>query len=92
MRLKRPTVLVVDIEECIRKSLAGILKLYGYRALTAENMREVAQLIVQRDVDLVVTEDELADGSGVELCRQMKVMGRFHGLPFYFVDGTRNST
>lgn len=67
-----PHILVVDDDEEIRKLLVRYLETQGYRATTASNARELGERLRNGRPDLVVLDVMLPDGSGVDLCRDIR--------------------
>jgi DNA-binding NtrC family response regulator len=70
---KRPyTILIVDDEPLIRKSLYEILKIAGFEAYTAMNGEEAVDLLASRPFDIVITDMKLPKMSGLELLNAVK--------------------
>jgi two-component system cell cycle sensor histidine kinase/response regulator CckA len=61
------TILLVEDEELVRKSLAAALVAAGYRVLTAGNANEAMELVRAHDLDLVVTDLVMPGMNGREL-------------------------
>ncbi len=64
------TLLLVTDEAIIRKSVQLGLEQQGYQVLTAESVKEAMSQV--RDIDCVVCEHRLADGSGIDLIVHFK--------------------
>ncbi len=64
------TLLLVTDEAIIRKSVQLGLEQQGYQVLTAESVKEAMSQV--RDIDCVVCEHRLADGSGIDLIAHFK--------------------
>lgn len=64
--------------------LIGII-LAGYRMVFANSTREVLDLIETQDFDLIIMDNWLPDGSGIELCRRMRDGGI--NVPIIFASG-----
>jgi DNA-binding NtrC family response regulator len=77
-------ILVVDAH--FGNEFAGFLSTIGFHAVAVESMRDAMQFLYEHSVDLVITEDLLGDGSGPELCRQIKVNRRL-ATPFVLYTG-----
>jgi two-component system KDP operon response regulator KdpE len=73
-----PRVLVVDDEPQIVRGLTIILRTAGYTVESAGTMAEARALLGSHPPDAVVLDLVLPDGSGVELCREVR---RFSRLP-----------
>lgn len=67
-----PQVLVVDDDAEIRKLLARYIQEQGFRVLLASKCSEVHDRIVTNQIDLIVLDVLLPDGSGLDLCRDLR--------------------
>ncbi|MBS1182862.1 MAG: DNA-binding response regulator [Proteobacteria bacterium] len=65
-------VLVVDDDSEIRKLLARYLREQGFRVLVASTCAEVREKMVTNRIDLIVLDVMLPDGSGLDLCRDLR--------------------
>lgn len=68
-----PQILVADDDNQIRKLLGRYLQEQGFRVLLATSCAEVRDRIVTFQVDLVILDVMLPDGSGLDLCRDLRV-------------------
>ncbi len=66
------TVLVVDDEVSIRKTLGMLLKSNGYSALQAANLSEAKQILDNQEIDLVITDMRLDDENGMDLVTHLQ--------------------
>ncbi len=66
------TVLIVDDEEGIRKSLGDILEDEGYEVLKAPDAREAMGLIEEYSPDIVFLDIWLPDRDGIEVLEEIK--------------------
>ncbi|TDW96454.1 sigma-54-dependent transcriptional regulator [Dinghuibacter silviterrae] len=66
------TILIIDDEEKLRQLLARILQLEGYQLLQAGNLRQGLQSLQQQEIDVVICDVKLPDGSGVEAVQQIR--------------------
>jgi two-component system KDP operon response regulator KdpE len=71
-------VLVVDDEPQIVRALKVILRGAGYATQQAETKREALDAVAVRPPDAMVLDLVLPDGSGVEVCEEVR---RWSGLP-----------
>ena len=69
------SVLVVDDDSEIRKLLARYMREQGFRVLLAANCAEVRDRIVTNQIDLMILDVMLPDGSGLDLCRELRASG-----------------
>jgi DNA-binding NtrC family response regulator len=72
MSFDRTTVLVVDDEPAIRLSVAAKLSQAGYQVLEADSV-EAARKHLTAELDLVLLDYRLPDGSGFDLLKDMKL-------------------
>ncbi len=72
MTSANPQILVVDDDPEIRKLLARYIESQGFRVLLAASCRELRERLATNHIDLVVLDVMLPDGSGLELCRDLR--------------------
>lgn len=66
------TLLIIDDEEKIRTLLVRIVGLEGFNVVQAADCRSGLKRLEQSDVDIVLCDVRLPDGSGVDLTRKIK--------------------
>ena len=66
------TILIVDDEPLIRKSLFEILKMTGFPCAMATNAEEALQYISKHKVDILISDMKLPEMSGIDLLRKVK--------------------
>lgn len=66
-------ILVVDDDSEIRKLLVRYMRDQGFRVLLASNCGEVRERIVTHQIDLMILDVMLPDGSGLDLCRDLRM-------------------
>jgi two-component system KDP operon response regulator KdpE len=71
-----PDVLVVDDEPQIVRGLKVILRQAGYAVRAAETKREALDAVAVRPPDAIVLDLVLPDGSGVEVCEEVRRWSR----------------
>ncbi len=71
-------MLVVDDEPQILRGLRVVLRNAGYDVATAETKAEALDAVSVRPPDAMVLDLVLPDGSGVDVCREVR---RWSGLP-----------
>ncbi len=69
------TVLVVDDEIHLRTALGEILKAWGHNVILAENYAESLSFIDKPEVEVVLADVQLPDGSGIDLVKHAKEKG-----------------
>jgi DNA-binding NtrC family response regulator len=72
MKVLPSRILVVDDEKSVAEALELILKHAGHQVLTAQSLIEASRILDERNIDLVITDLRLADGSGIDLIKQIK--------------------
>lgn len=65
-------ILVVDDDSEIRKLLARYMREQGYRVLLASRCAEVRETIITHQIDMMILDVMLPDGSGLDLCRDLR--------------------
>ena len=80
------TVLVVEDEPQVRAIAVNMLRARGYCVLVAASSQEALEIArAQRDIDLMVTDVVMPNGSGPELVAQLRA--DYPTLPVLFVSG-----
>ena len=79
------TILVVDDDDAVRRTLARLLEERGHTLLVADGAREALDLAMTQEPDLLVTDVVMPRVSGRELA--VRLRERYPGLPVLFVSG-----
>lgn len=82
---RKPTVLLVEDDECIRDTLATLLRLEDIGSCGVCSGYEAAQALEQQLPDLVLSDLVMADGDGFWLIRHIRATPRLAGLPVVIV-------
>jgi DNA-binding response OmpR family regulator len=69
---KRPTVLLVEDERAITEPLAEALEREGFDTTVAGTAAEAMESAAGREPDLVLLDIGLPDGSGLDVCREIR--------------------
>ena len=72
MTASTPQLLVVDDDPEIRKLLARYVESQGFRVRLASSCRELREQLATHHIDLIVLDVMLPDGSGLDLCRDLR--------------------
>lgn len=72
--VRTPTLLLVDDEENIRAALKRLLRRDGYDILSAGGGQEGLDLMVEHEIDVIVSDQRMPNMTGVEFLRQAKVV------------------
>ena len=83
-----PFGLVVDDDAQLRLLFAQVLRLGGLRVLEAGSGREALRLVRPFAPDFVVTDIEMPDVDGLELCRQLRQLPATSKVPIVVVTGS----
>lgn len=65
-------ILIIDDEEKLRTLLARIISLEGFEVFQASDCKEGLKKLTQYDIDVVLCDVKLPDGSGVDLSKIIK--------------------
>lgn len=66
------TILIIDDEEKLRSLLARIISLEGFTVLEAKDCATALKKLEKSDVDVVICDNKLPDGNGIELTTTIK--------------------
>jgi two-component system, OmpR family, response regulator len=77
-------ILAVDDDPTMRELIAGYLSNHGFRVSTAASGREVAGIIDEEIVDLVVLDLKLAEEDGLQLVNELRTRSN---LPIIVITG-----
>lgn len=84
----RPTVLVVDDDDSVRKSLIRALSIRGFRVLGAGDAEEALQLALAREPDIVVMDLQLRRAPGNDAARRLLEHPRITGVRLIALSAT----
>src|SRR6478752_4078746 len=65
-------VLVVDDEANLRTALGELLKMWGHQVILASNFNESLTHLDDGNIDVILTDVMLPDGSGIDLVKTAK--------------------
>ena len=83
MEKNEGTILCVDDDPDTCEMLTLLLGLAGYEVMTTGSMTEGVYFAMAHTVDLILLDWVLEDGTGVELCRQLRSIGVTAPILFY---------
>src|SRR4051812_42477175 len=84
---KLPTIVVIDDDASIRDSLTDLLALENWECLTAGNGKEGLDLVESVKPQLVVTDVQLPDMSGYQVCQDLKRNRGSKNIPVIMMTG-----
>ncbi|WP_091907351.1 response regulator [Chitinasiproducens palmae] len=79
------TILFVEDDELIRENMAELVRIDGHAVIEAGNAAQALALLEQQAVDVLLTDVELPDLSGLDLARRARA--RLPGLGLVFATG-----
>jgi len=68
------TLLLVDDEENVLRSLVRLFRRDGYRILAAGNVRDAFDLLATNDVQVILSDQRMSDMSGTEFLGRVKML------------------
>ncbi len=87
---EQQTVLVVDDSSSVRNLVEFILDADGYRVIQAEDGQQAWNLLQRVKPNLVLTDCEMPNMSGMELLKQMREQERFDNVPVIMLTARRS--
>ena len=84
----RYKILLVDDDEEFRKMLRPFLREAGHTVLDAASGREALLTAVDSEPDIVVSDVQMPDMDGLELCRRLRAERRTATIPILLMSGT----
>jgi len=87
---EQQTVLVVDDSSSVRNLVEFILDADGYRVIQAEDGQQAWNLLQRMKPDLVLTDCEMPNMSGMELLKHMREQERFDNVPVIMLTARRS--
>jgi DNA-binding NtrC family response regulator len=71
-KAKQATILVVDDEEAMSRTLQLMLRKADYEVVSSDSIRAARQTLNEREIDLVIVDLRLGDENGIDLIRLVK--------------------
>jgi DNA-binding NtrC family response regulator len=66
------TILVVDDEAQVRRALSRVLQAAGYQVLVAESGEEALQILQEKPVQLLISDNTMPGMQGIDLLKQVR--------------------
>jgi two-component system NtrC family sensor kinase len=82
------TLLIVDDEASVRKSLSSIFESAGHRTITASDAPSALRMLHKEHCDLVVLDVEMPGVNGLALCRLLRAQAMTKQLPVVMLSAT----
>ena len=83
------TILVVDDECFLVKTLSVLIEIEGYRVVSAANGKDGLAQLVKESPDLVLTDFMMPTADGLELIRGVHALPDFRSLPVVMMSASR---
>jgi DNA-binding response OmpR family regulator len=83
VRFTPKRILYIEDDQDSREMLVWMLKKAGYAMSTATSVAEGCSLAMFEPFDLIILDVRFNDGSGIDLCRQIRVFDPFTPIIFY---------
>lgn len=87
----KPLILHVDDDPDVRLLVAASLQEFGYTVQTAGTVNEALQLAKSTAFDLCILDVRLPDGTGIELCQQLRGLQPNVPIVYYTAYADENS-
>ena len=71
--MKKHTILIVDDEEMILKSICRVLRNEDYQILTANNGEKGLSLLKDHEVHLIISDQRMPGMNGIDFLKQIKI-------------------
>jgi two-component system, OmpR family, aerobic respiration control protein ArcA len=82
-----PTLLVIEDDETLRKSMKRIFESVGYRVLAASDGPELSEVLYETAIDLIMLDVGLPWIDGYELATMIKEHNDLKSVPLVFISG-----
>ena len=81
----RIRIMCVESDEDSRLMMSALFELAGYEVRTASGVVDGVQLVIRGGYDLITLDGWLKDGTGVEICKKVRLFDS--GTPIVFYSG-----
>ena len=85
----KPQILVVDPDPLTLTAVAAALHLSGYESHCARDSEAALKAALDEQLDLIICDTNLEGESGLELCREIRLMDGNQEVPFMFVSSSQ---
>jgi DNA-binding response OmpR family regulator len=82
-------ILIVDMKESADSSLTLRLSNEGYQTVLVRKAQDALKKVAQGEADLIISELNLEDAKGIQLCRAVKGKELTASIPFLFLTSDR---
>lgn len=84
------TILITDDEASIRFIISKILKKAHFSVIEADSCQSAEEQVLKNDIDLILLDVMLPDGSGYDLCKKIKQKEELKIIPVIFITGSED--
>lgn len=85
----KPQILVVDPDPLTLTAIAAALHLSGYESHCARDSEAALKAAADEQLDLIICDTNLEGESGLELCREIRLMEGKEDVPVMFVSSSQ---
>lgn len=75
------TIFILEDEDSIRELLEVVFDMEGYKVISTSNITEFNELHTNYNVNLYLLDIRLADGSGIDVCNNLKANTETADIP-----------
>lgn len=87
LSVTKQIILVIEDDPQMKNLLVRLLKRSGFDVVTSETGEEGLRLAQHDHVDLILSDIDLPDITGFEVCRRLKENPKFRGIPVIIMSG-----
>ena len=84
---KKPKILVIDDEPAVSRVLLLVLKDRGFDVCIAATGGDAVRLTAEQTYDLILSDIDLPDMDGFEICRRLKQNPKLRAVPVILMSG-----
>jgi putative two-component system response regulator len=84
---KKPKILVIDDEPAVSRVLLLVLKDRGFDVCIAATGGDAMRLTEEQNYDLILSDIDLPDMDGFEICRRLKQNPKLQAIPVILMSG-----
>ncbi|MEE2640314.1 MAG: response regulator [Planctomycetota bacterium] len=85
----KPQILVVDPDPLTLTAVAAALHLSGYESHCARDSEAALKAAADESLDLIICDTKLEGESGLDLCREIRLMNGKEDVPVMFVSSSQ---
>ena len=90
--MSTPKVLIVDDSECMRRILCNVLNTIDSHVLQGTTAQEGLGILLREPVDLLITNWNMLETSGLEFTREVRSLETFQELPILILSNRDSDT